>query len=285
MASVWYVVQRGSRWGEAEPSYVDGRLVNHRLRQLPANTWVEVASERPGWTRQGHAGLAFDSKRGTLLIFGSDTHGENWDNSVHEFSPLTMRWTTHYRESRPQTYRVDANGSAVAGENGALPWAMHTYDNLVYSARLDALVMTSRPDHTPAPASGTAQLRGQPTWIYRLESRQWEAVLGPSSARPSFFAAGSTYDPASGEVAAYQHGTLWWFEPATRSWRRAPGKHQTDLGLHFMMLTDTARHQLVLFGSPSGVVWVYPVPPSPVRPSQWQAPAAPPRGRHAAAGP
>lgn len=268
-AAAWYVLQRRGGAADAEPSYVDGRLINQRLRELPANTWVEIASERPGWTRQGHAGIAFDSRRGTLLIFGSDTHGENWDNTIHEFSPLTLRWTTHYGESPPKTYRVDANGTAVAGERGEAPWAMHSYDNLVYSARLDALVLTSRPDHTPT--QGRQLSRDQPTWIYRLETRQWEAVLGALGARPSFFAAGSAYDPNSGEVAAYQHGALWWLDPAGRSWRRAPGNHQTDLGLHFMMLTDSARNQLVLFGSPSGAVWVYPLPASPDQESRWEA--------------
>jgi len=67
------------------------------LRNLPTNRWVRYHEEQPGaWSRQGHAGMAFDRKRGTLLIFGSDTHGENWDNSVHEFDPRRRRWAVRW---------------------------------------------------------------------------------------------------------------------------------------------------------------------------------------------
>jgi hypothetical protein len=63
------------------------------LRNLPANRWIRYHEEKPGhWTRQGHAGMTFDSHRGLLLIFGSDTHGENWHNAVHEFTPALKRW-------------------------------------------------------------------------------------------------------------------------------------------------------------------------------------------------
>ena len=85
----WYI--RGT--GCDLPAEVENSL---QLRSLPPNRWIKYHEERPrGWSRQGHAGIAFDSKRGTLLIFGSDTHGENWDNSVHEFDPRRKRWQTH----------------------------------------------------------------------------------------------------------------------------------------------------------------------------------------------
>ena len=120
-----------------EVATVDGRSLNTRLLSLPANRWVRIAPKRPGWvemlpsavrnmlplpsqdwTRQGHAGIAFDSKRDSLLIFGSNTHGTNWDNSVHEFSPLSLTWTTHYPASRKESYRADGTPATAAAIPG-----------------------------------------------------------------------------------------------------------------------------------------------------------------------
>ena len=101
------------------------------LRELPPNRWVKYYESKPGtWHRQGHAGMAFDTRRGSLLIFGSDTHGEDWDNAVHEFQPRLKRWVTHYAAVGPESYRVDADGRPVAGADALLPWAMDTWDGI-----------------------------------------------------------------------------------------------------------------------------------------------------------
>lgn len=99
----------------------------------------------------------------TLLIFGSDTHGENWDNSVHEFSPRARRWETHQTAAQPDTYRINADGVPIAGTEILMPWAMHTYDAIAYHPGLDALVVTSTTEHTKTPAKLPA-IRQQPTW-------------------------------------------------------------------------------------------------------------------------
>lgn len=44
------------------------------LLNLPANQWIKYHHD--DWWKKGHAGLTYDSKRGGLLIFGSDTHAE-----------------------------------------------------------------------------------------------------------------------------------------------------------------------------------------------------------------
>jgi hypothetical protein len=119
-----------------------------QLRNLPPNRWVKYFESRPGiWSRQGHSGMAFDTRRGSLLIFGSDTHGADWDNAVHEFQPRLKRWETHYAAVGPETYRVDEAGRPIAGTKALLPWAMHTYDAIEYHPGLDALIVTSTIEH------------------------------------------------------------------------------------------------------------------------------------------
>src|SRR3546814_15916919 len=99
------------------------------LAALPANQGVVFAAPKDiEWRRQGHGGIAYDSKRGTLLLFGSNTHGEDWDDSVHEFDPATKQWSTHSAPAPPGNYRADHAGNRTAGPPDRLPpWAMTTY--------------------------------------------------------------------------------------------------------------------------------------------------------------
>ncbi|MEJ2533848.1 MAG: hypothetical protein P8Y92_18915 [Halioglobus sp.] len=85
------------------------------LMNLPANRWVEYHHLKDGdWWRKGHAGRGYDSARGSLIVFGSDTRGEDWDNVVHEFIPKQREWVQHGFESNPDTYRVNDEGKRVA---------------------------------------------------------------------------------------------------------------------------------------------------------------------------
>lgn len=169
--------QRGAAEVEAGPRpktvASEGRVLNPRLLALEPNTWSRLAqAEHADWRRQTHAGIAYDSKRGTLLVFGSNTHGLDWDNEIHEFDPAPARWKTHYPRAPKTSYRADAGGRAVAGTDRLLPWAMHTYDNIVYDPRLDAIVVSALPEHNPI-RKNLPEAKIHPTWIYDLKTRQW----------------------------------------------------------------------------------------------------------------
>lgn len=252
--------------------YINGQLLNKELLSITDNQWVKIYPQKNilqslslqsffgsdlNWNRQGHAGLAFDSKAKSLLIFGSNTHGEDWDNRVHEFNLLSLQWIEHYSPSAKETYRSDQDKNAIAGENALFPWAMHTYDNIAYLPEMDALVVTSQVDHTPRSTEQSKTAQSNPTWIYSLNTREWKTLEQKEA--PSFFASGSTYDPMTASLWAYKKGSLWQFEIAQQRWRKIPGRHKTDLGIHFMMTTDIKRHQLVFFGNHnnSNSLWVY----------------------------
>lgn len=235
-----------------------GKGLNPRLLNLPPNQWVKVRSDRRlGWHRQAHAGIAFDSKRGTILIFGSDTHNTNWDNSVHEFDPATEKWSTHYPEAPKETYRADAAGRAICGDTRLLPWAMHTFDNIVYDPHLDAIIVTALPGHNPI----KKQVKGakiHPTWIYRLAGHQWEIFEDQSGKRsPTFFAAASTYDSARNVIVAYKKGGVWELGPERKQWRRATKERHHEI--HFNMAYDSRHDVLAVFGNyrDTNEVWVY----------------------------
>jgi hypothetical protein len=262
--------------------YVDGRLLNRDLLSLPVNQWVEIYPQHPkksvipnifgavNWHRQGHAGMTFASNRGTLVIFGSNSHGDNWDNSVHEFSPLTLEWIDHYPASPKETYRSDERGIAVAGENELFPWAMHTYDSISYVPELGSLVVTSQTDHTPPPTELAKNARINPTWLYDLESKKWSILMQESG--PSFFASGSSYDPVTTSLWAYRQGQLWQLDTKSGQWKLVPGNHNTGLTMHFTMVTDTKRHQFVFFGNynKANSIWVYTPSISPDQEGKWE---------------
>jgi hypothetical protein len=232
------------------------RPLNPRLLTLKPNTWSLLAQPgEAGWRRQAHAGIAYDSKRGRLLVFGSNTHGLNWDNEVHEFDPVTGRWETHYPRAREESYRADAAGRAIAGTDRLLPWAMHTYDSIVYDPKLDAIVVSALPEHNPIRKSVTAA-NIHPTWVYDLKTRQWRIFANNGKPYPKFFAAASAYDPDRDVIAAYKRG-MWEIGPERDEWERASEENHHKI--HYTMEYDAKHRKFVVFGDHrnSNAVWTY----------------------------
>ena len=239
------------------------------VEALPANTWVQIHSEtRADWRRQGHAGATYDSRRGTILVFGSDTHGLDWDNTVREFDPRTRQWTTHYPEAPPSSYRADPQGRAIAGTDRLLPWAMHVYDNIVYDPSLDALVVTALPQHNPI-RRDIREATEHPTWIYSLAERQWHILENSNEPSPVFFAAGSAYDPDRDVVAAYRSG-MWELGPERDRWLRATGERHHNL--HYTVEYDRRHRVFAVFGDRglTNDVWIYAPGPTAGSEGRWK---------------
>ncbi len=232
------------------------RALNSRLLTLRPNVWNPLSQpSQADWRRQAHAGIAYDSKRGHLLIFGSNTHGLDWDDTVHEFDPVNASWETHYPPAPKDSYRADEAGHAIAGTDRLLPWAMHTYDNLVYDPVLDALFVSAVPEHNPIRKS-VPEARIQPTWIYDLKTRQWRIFANNGKPYPKFFAAASAYDPDRDVIAAYKSG-MWEIGPKRDEWKKATGESHHKM--HYTMDYDTRHKKFVVFGDydNSNAVWTY----------------------------
>lgn len=244
-----------SHWTFAE----EGSKLNPRLSTLPPNIWVKFyQAPKTNWRRQGHAGMAYDSRRGRLLIFGSDTHGMDWDNEVHEFDPVAERWTTHYERAGKETYRADEGGNAIAGKDRVLPWAMHTFNNVLYDPSLDALVVTAEPKHNPIRKT-VPGVKKHPTWIYDLKTRVWRIFENKGKPSPNFFAAGSVYDPDRDVIVAEKKGGggIWEIGPERDEWKKVTPKSYHEI--HFTMAYDTKHRKIAVFGDykRTNEVWVY----------------------------
>lgn len=233
-----------------------GRPLNPRLLALKPNTWSLFAQPaQANWRRQSHAGLAYDSRRGTLLTFGSNTHGLDWDNEVHEFDPVSGRWETHFPRAPKKSYRADAAGRAIAGIGRLMPWAMHTYDNIVYDPKLDAILVSALPEHNPIRKDLT-EAKVHPTWIYGLKTRQWRILENNGKPYPKFFAAASAYDSDRDVIAAYKWG-MWEIGPGRDEWKKASGDGHHEM--HYAMDYDTKHKKFVVFGDyyNTNAVWAY----------------------------
>lgn len=244
------------------------------LAALPPNRWVVFHEDDSlKWRRQGHGGVAYDSQRGTLLLFGSNSHGADWDNTVHEFDPATKQWSTHYRPADPATYRADDAGNRIAGPpDRLLPWAMHTYDSVLYDPRLDALVVTSVSSHT-APKQAVPGGKHDPVWIYDLSKHEWRIFEGDGRRAPAVFASASAYDSRRDTLMVYGgHGSrpsgMFELGPDRKKWHRvADTRHE----IHFNMDYDSTTGTLAVFGDygNSNTVWVYTPHPQPGRNGRW----------------
>jgi hypothetical protein len=239
---------------------IAGQL-NPRLQDLPPNQWVKfsVSSER-GWHQQGHAGVVYDSKRGTVLLYGSNTHGKDWDNSVREFDPLREKWIQHYPSANPDTYRLDINRNIVSGPaENPQPWAMHTYDALVYDPVNDQLVVASTPAHQQRKIR---QFKGQKpkvsiTWLYDLETHTWSMLDNGGKPPPSTFAGAIAYDEKRDTIFLYSKRKFAELGPDRNHW--ITGSAPRIGSIHFMLEYDVKNHVILSFGDYKGSdkIWAY----------------------------
>jgi len=231
---------------------------NVRLSYVKSNIWVKL-SQLPGssWRRQAHAGIAYDSKRGNILLFGSDTHDTNWDNEIHIFNPTKEQWTSHYKSSIKKNYRVDEQGYGIVqdGKYEVRPWAMHTFDNIVYDPIIDALFVTAQPKHNPMKKK-IANITGYPMWRYDLETQSWQRLINTKQPLPELFAGATAYDAKRDVIMAYKSG-VWELGPDRQLWQQASTEKHHQI--HYNMEYDSKHHRMVVFGDykNTNVVWSY----------------------------
>lgn len=216
------------------------------LINLPSNQWTKYHHLNDGdWWRKAHAGLAYNSARGSLLVFGSDTHGEDWDNVVHEFIPRRRQWVHYGVNSAPDTYRVNSEGQPVAGEPSIAPWAMHTYDGVEYDPRRDKLIVVASPDHNPA-GKQIPGAKSDAIWLFSLDKQEWSVFEDRGGNAPkNYFGAATAYDAINDRFFICAAG-LWVLEPQSNILKKIDSAPSC---LHRTLAFDSRRGYLYLFGA------------------------------------
>lgn len=279
------LVALGLLWPLA--GYGADRALNQRLRDLPDDRWVEIHRQRPAdavsFRRQAHGGSAFDSKRGRIVLFGSDSHGDDWTNSPLYFDVASSTWTRAYPNDDPSTYRVTEAGIPVAGGAEPHPWAMHTFAAVTYDALNDRIVVASYPQHlepgrfTNALAHLWPKISRHPTWLFDLRTERWRALSSPAT---HFFPYATAFDSHRAVVVGYRADGIYELPLGEKEPRWSYIAPASKRGYHTNAAYDSRRRRVIVAGShdSSNDVVIYDpsarrdrVMPTPgVRPSQFQ---------------
>lgn len=232
----------------------DARRQNADLLKLPGGRWIKIHEQKSGdavtFGHQAHGGSAFDSRRGRLVLFGSDTHGKDWSNSPRFFDLASLTWSQLYPDDDPSTYRVNAEGLPVAGPKGDHPWAMHSFGAVAYDSERDELIVASYPKHmepgrfSDALAHVWPQVRRHPTWVLRMESGLWQPLEANAVHLFPYCAA---FDSDRGVLVGYAKHGVYELSGPPRSWRKVADRGLT--GYHNNAVFDSRNWAIVVFGS------------------------------------
>jgi hypothetical protein len=227
---------------------------NPTLLELPAGLWIKIHQQSPGdavtFVRRSHGGSAFDSRRGRLVLFGSEEHGSDGTNSPLIFDLATLQWQRLYPDDDFASYRINAAGLAVAGSDGSHPWSMHTFGAVTYDPAADRVVVASYPGHT-TPGHFTnvaahlwAQVQRHPTWLFDPGSGTWSALAGEPV---HFFPFSTAYDSTRGLILGYRDDGVYELSLASQEWRHVAGPGLLSWGSNAVY--DSRQKALVVFGS------------------------------------
>lgn len=240
------------------PQYLQANLIGEVRAEdwalaLPSGVWRRIHRMQPdapgSFTLQAHGGSAFDSRRGRIVLFGSDTHGEDWSNAPRIFDVGSLTWRRLYPDDPPSSYRVNEEGLPVAGASGDRPWAMHSFGAVDYDPRRDAILVSSYPAHmepgrfSDALAEVWPKIKRHPIWLFDLERERWRPL---EPANTSFFAYATTYDSDRGVMVGTAYHGVFELGLEDRVWRKTADGRAT--GYHNNAVYDSKHKALVLFG-------------------------------------
>jgi hypothetical protein len=239
-----------------KPLEVPHPVAEWRTR-LAVQQWTKIHEQRADdpvqFRRQAHGGAAFDVRRGHIILYGSDTHGQDWTNSPLCFDTQALVWSRLYPNDDPDTYTVNERGIPVAGPQRDHPWAMHTFGAVSYDIARDELVVSSYPAHL-APGNFTDRLAAvwpridrHPTWTLDLNTNHWQALPGDAV---DFFPYATAYDAERGTIIGYRSDGVYELSGEPREWQKTaePGL----LGYHNVAVYDSDDDVLIVFGSSDG---------------------------------
>ncbi|MEK6237418.1 MAG: hypothetical protein N2C14_22125 [Planctomycetales bacterium] len=222
---------------------------------FPAGRWVKLHEQKTDdgvrFHRQAHGGSCFDSNRGSLILFGSDTHGRDWTNSPLIFDVEESQWSRVYPNDPRASYRVNEDGAPVAGEKSDRPWAMHTFGTVIHDPTRDEMIVACAPKHmipgrfTDLVKTLWPRIRKHPTWTFNLETNQWRALpCDPVD----FFPHSAAFDSNRNVVLGYRADGIHELSGKPRTWKRLTKKVFLG-GWHNNCVYDAKHKALVVFGT------------------------------------
>ena len=226
---------------------------NPVLAKLAQGRWTRIHEQKPSelsFRRQPHGGSCFDTKRGTLILFGSDSHGRDYANSPLRFSTVDLKWSRDYDDDPREAYAVTDEGLPVAGLKRDHPWATHTFGSVVYDESRDEMTVPIFDDHlvpgrfTDAFAQLWPLIKRKPTWTYSLATAKWSPLPGDGV---SCFPYCATYDSDRQVIVAVRPDGIHELAGEPRVWKLAT--RHGYFGWHTNCAYDRRSRAVVVFGS------------------------------------
>lgn len=152
--------------------------LNPLLLQQTPGTWIRLPTSGAVHPERipRHAGGAIDPATSILYFFGSDTHGDEWNNEVWSYDAVRMTWARSYPEDAPVTYRyLDGRKTTTSGH----PWAMHSFAMHAWDAARGRLIMGAWQMHYDLASLPHVKLPPDATegwWEYDPAVKGWAAL-------------------------------------------------------------------------------------------------------------
>jgi len=232
---------------------------NAKLLELEPNKWFKL-HENPkdkevlNIKHRGAFGACYDSKRGRLVILGSQTRGKGpfLSNSPFFFDPVECKWTRAYPDDPIETYRTNEQGINVAGEKGNHPFASVMNAGIVYDSGRDELVLCHYDNHVgqdpKCPNFDNKKLLpgGQPFWAMNLETLEWKPFLaGKNPDAWHFMFHPSVYDTQRKIIIGLSSRGVIEFNSASEKYERTLEKFKA--GTYYSAAVDTKHNAVVCY--------------------------------------
>jgi hypothetical protein len=233
------------------------RRLNPLLVHQAPGTWLRLPASsgiRPSGI-PNHAGGAIDPATSVLYFFGSDTHGDQWNNEVWSYDPADMTWARSYPKDPPGSYRYrDGTKTTTTGH----PWAMHAFGMTAWDAAarrfvLGAWQMHYDPAHLPhvsLPADAP-----ESWWQYDPASRTWT----PAPHGPDLELGHLCYVPTLGRIVGFSERNIpvTLYDPKRRTFEAFTGfRGKAPEGYTLRSAFDSRRGRVLVLSWDSGPnVW------------------------------
>ncbi|MCW8889138.1 MAG: hypothetical protein OQL20_00585 [Sedimenticola sp.] len=231
---------------------VDSGTINTNYFNLPTKKWIKIhqqtIDDSVHFKRQTHAGSAFDTNRGRMIIYGSDTHGQDWSNQLRIFDLAAVQWLPEIQADDFLQYTVNENGIPIAKPGILRPWAMHTFDAVEYDSHKDRLIVASHPKHLAPGRFGNwmghiwSEIQYHPTWLYEFKNSTWNVGKGNAV---SFFPYATAYSTKTNEIIGFRPNGIFKLTD-DKGWLKIGNKSVN--AYHTNAVFDSINNAFVIFG-------------------------------------
>lgn len=204
-----------------------------------------------------HAGGAIDPATSILYFFGSDTHGDEWNNEVWSYDPVIMTWTQSYPEDAPAAYRyLEGRKTTTSGH----PWAMHSFAMNAWAAGSGRLVMGAWQMHYGLESLPHVKIppdAPESWWQYDPAGRAWT----PVPRGPDLGLGHICYVPSLGRVIGFSGDNVpvTFYDPEKQTFQQFKGfRGNSPDGYTLRSAYDSRRERVLLISWDRGPnVWAF----------------------------